>query len=65
MNINWLNDRSSKMVYKNFNRNMQLLLLDKRINFKQIDGKINNKITFNTSYYCCDFLPRDIILKEI
>jgi hypothetical protein len=65
MNVVWLNDRFSKMVYKNADRNMQLLLLDKRVKYIKPDGSIENKITFNSSYFCCDLLPRDIIIEEI
>ena len=33
--------------------------------FNQSDGKVNNKITFSSSYYCWNFLPKQIIMKEL
>ena len=61
----WLNDAYSKKVFMEANRQMQLLMFDKRIKFSNPDGRPNNKITFSSSYYCCDFLPRDLITEEI
>mgnify|MGYP003111522597 FL=1 len=61
----WLNDASSKKVFMNSNKQMQLLMFDKRIKFGNPYGIPNNKITFSSSYYCCDFLPNDLITEEI
>lgn len=61
----WLNDAYSKKVFMNSNRQMQLLMFDKRIKFNNPYGKPNNKITFSSSYYCCDFLPKDLIVEEL
>ena len=61
----WLNDAYSKKVFMEANRQMQLLMFDKRIKFSNPDGRPNNKITFSSSYYCCDFLPRDLITEEM
>ena len=33
-----------------------------RMKFTNPDGRPNNKITFSSSYYCCDLLPKDLIL---
>lgn len=60
----WLNDKYSKWVFKEANREMQLLMFDKRIHFEQ-NGKIKKKTTFSSSYYCSDFLPKQIILDEL
>jgi len=60
----WLNDKYSKWVFKEANREMQLLMFDKRIHFKQ-DGETKKKTTFSSSYFCCDFLPKQIILEEL
>ena len=62
MSNTWLNDSGSKVVFSQANRQMQLLLFDDRIRFNSPDGRRNDKITFSSSYYCSDFLPRDIIL---
>lgn len=64
MTLTWLNDSSSKKVFMNAGRDMQLLMFDKRMKFLH-NGVIENKITFSSAYYCCDFLPRQITLKEL
>ena len=61
----WLNDAYSKKVFMEANRQMQLLMFDKRMKFTNPEGRPNNKITFSSSYYCCDFLPKDIILESL
>lgn len=61
----WLNDAYSKKVFMEANRQMQLLMFDKRIKFTNPYGNPNNKITFSSSYYCCDFLPNDLITEQI
>jgi len=61
----WLNDRYSKQVFIDAKRQMQLLMFDKRMKFTNLDGRPNNKITFSSSYYCCDFLPKDLILEKL
>jgi hypothetical protein len=41
-------------------------MFDMRMNFLSPDGTaVDNKITFSSSYFCCDFLPQDIIMKKI
>ena len=60
----WLNDKYSKWVFKESNRGMQLLMFDKRIHFEQ-NGETKKKTTFSSSYYCCDFLQKQIILEEL
>ena len=61
----WLNDRYSKQVFIDANRQMQLMMFDKRMKFTNPDGRPNDKITFSSSYYCCDFLPKDLMLEEL
>lgn len=63
MSNTWLNDAYSKKVFMEANKQMQLLLFDKRIRFTNPDGKPNNKITFSSSYFCYDFLPNDLITE--
>jgi len=65
MTLVWLNDRYSKQVFINSNKQMQLLMFDKRLIFTNPDGRPNNRPNFSCGYYCVDFLPRDIVLKEI
>ena len=40
-------------------KDLQLLIVDKKVSF---DG---NTASFNNSYFCNDFLPRDIIFKNL
>ncbi len=65
MTLAWLNDRYSKQVFINANVDMQLLMFDKRMKFINPDGRPNDKITFSSGYYCVNFLPKDIVLKEL
>lgn len=60
MSNTWLNDSAPKQLF--LNKQLQLLMFDKRIKFSN-NGVINNKITFSTSYFCYDFLPKDIIME--
>jgi hypothetical protein len=40
-------------------------MFDKRMEFIQEDGIVNNKITFSSSYYCVDILPKQIIMEKL
>ena len=57
----WLNDSAPKKLFKE--KELQLLMFEKRIKFK-CNGIINNKITFSSSYYCYNFLPKQIIMED-
>lgn len=59
----WLNDSAPKQLFKE--RELQLLMFDKRMKFISPDGRDNNKITFSSSYFCWNFLPKQIIMKEL
>jgi hypothetical protein len=61
----WLNDKYSKWVYYEANRQMQLLMFDKRMRFCNEQGEVLNKITFSSSYFCCDLLPKDIVIEKL
>lgn len=61
----WLNDAYSKKVFMEAERQMQLLMFDKRIKFNNTEGRPNNKITFSSSYFCSDFLPKDLITEYL
>ena len=60
----WLNDKYSKQVFIDAGREMQLLMFDNRMLFIN-NGDIDTRITFSSSYFCSDFLPKQIILEEI
>ena len=63
MSNTWLNDSTPKILFHD--RDLQLLMFDKRMEFNQSDGKVNNKITFSSSYYCYNILPKQIIMEEL
>jgi len=63
MSNTWLNDAAPKQLFKD--RDLELLMFDKRMKFISPDGRDNNKITFSSSYYCWSFLPKQIIMKEL
>lgn len=60
MSNTWLNDSAPKQLFKD--KDLQLLMFDKRIKFLN-NGVINNKITFSSSYYCWNMLPKQIIME--
>lgn len=64
MSNTWLNDSASKTVFMDAHRTMQLLMFDKRIKF-ECDGKVQNKITFSSSYFCMGVLPQQIVLERL
>ena len=63
MTNTWLNDSAPKQLFKD--RDLQLLMFDKRMKFVSPDGRDNDKITFSSSYYCWNFLPKQIIMEEL
>lgn len=63
MSNTWLNDSAPKQLFKD--KDLQMLMFDKRIKFNSPDGRVNNKITFSSSYYCWNLLPKQIIMEEL
>ena len=61
----WLNDSAPKQLFMEHKKDLQLLMFDKRMEFNQGNGKVNNKITFSSSYFCWNFLPKEIILDTL
>jgi len=61
----WLNDKYSKWVFKEANRQMQLLMFDKRVHFIKPNGEVIKKTTFSSSYFCSGILKNDIIIEEL
>ena len=62
MSNTWLNDAAPKQLFKE--KQLQLLMFDKRIKFLN-NGIVQDKITYSSSYYCYNLLPRDIICEEL
>tara|TARA_R100001082_G_scaffold93332_1_gene60124 strand:- start:68 stop:637 length:570 start_codon:yes stop_codon:yes gene_type:complete len=65
MTNTWLNDSAPKQLFMDMNKDLQLLMFDKRMEFIDPNGEVNNKITFSSSYYCWNFLPKQIIIKKL
>ena len=63
MTNTWLNDSAPKQLFKD--KDLQLLMFDKRMKFISPDGRNNDKITFSSSYYCYDILPKQIVMEEL
>lgn len=57
MSNTWLNDSAPKVLFRD--RGLQLLLFRNRIQYNNL-----GKITFSSSFFCCDFLPQQIIILD-
>ena len=62
MSNTWLNDSAPKQLFAD--KQLQLLMFEERMKFIN-NGVVQNKITFSSSYYCYDLLPRDIIMEKL
>lgn len=62
MSNTWLNDAAPMVLFKD--KDLQLLMFNKRMKFNCLNSN-NNKITFSSSYYCFNFLPKQIIMCEL
>ena len=63
MTNTWLNDSAPKQLFKD--KDLQLLMFTERMEFVNPNGQVNNKITFSSSYYCWNFLPKQIIMEKL
>jgi len=64
MSNTWLNDAAPKQIFMDRGRDLQLLMFDRRIHFER-NGQVDKKTTFSSSYFCCDFLPQQIVLWKL
>jgi hypothetical protein len=60
MSNTWLNDSAPKQLFKD--KDLQLLMFDRRMEFLP---KQDRKITFSSSYFCWNFLPKQIIMEHL
>lgn len=58
MSNTWLNDAAPKQLFEK--KDLQLLMFDKRIEYNGI-----KKITFSSSYFCFNILPKQIICEKL
>ena len=63
MSITWLNDAAPKQIFKN--KELQLLMFDKRLRFIKPNGEQMGSPTFSSAYFCYNFLPKQIIMKYL
>lgn len=63
MTNTWLNDAAPKQLF--LDKDLQLLMFDKRINYLNPDGTSKGNPTFSSSYYCYKLLPKQIIMKTL
>ena len=62
MSNTWLNDSAPKVLFKD--KDLQLLLFTERMRFMN-NGRIDNRITFSSSYYCYNLLPKQIVIESL
>jgi len=60
MTNTWLNDSAPKQLFEH--KDLQLLMFDKRIKF---GNQVQKGITFSSSYFCYNFLPKQIIMRRL
>ena len=58
MSNTWLNDSAPKQLFKD--KDLQLLMFEQRVQFNN-----KKKITFSSSYYCYNLLPKQIIMEKL
>lgn len=58
MSNTWLNDSAPKQLFKD--KDLQLLMFEQRIQYNNL-----KKITFSSSYYCWNILPKQIIMERL
>jgi len=64
MSNTWLNDGAPMQLFRD--KELQLLMFDKRMKFYDPSGEtIKKQITFSSSYYCWNFLPKQIIMSSL
>ncbi|MDD3238244.1 MAG: hypothetical protein PHV37_09135 [Candidatus Gastranaerophilales bacterium] len=63
MNVAWLVDSAPAQLFKN--RDLQLLIFENRMDFDRPDSKNADKINFSAGYFCCDFLPKQILMRTL
>lgn len=61
MSNTWLNDSAPKVLFQN--KDLELIMFRNRIKFMN-NGVVNNKITFSSSFYCHNLLPKQIIIID-
>jgi len=63
MAMTWLNDAAPYKVFKEYNKDLQLLTFDKRTHFLNSKGEDMGRPSFGIAYFCSDFLPKQIVYE--
>ena len=63
MSNTWLNDSAPKQLW--YEKDLQLLMFDKRMQFIRPNGHYAKQITFSSSYYCWNLLPKQIRMRNL
>lgn len=63
MTNTWLNDSAPKKLFKD--KELQLLMFDKRIEYITPEGENMGRPTFSSSYYCYNLLSKQIIIEDL
>lgn len=61
MSLTWLNDAAPVEIF--YNKNLQLLMFDKRIKFE--NQPQTKRINFKSAYYCVDLLPSKLEMRKL
>lgn len=59
-----LNDKYPKNLFYEQDKDMQILMFDRRMTFKGQLGQKAEKINFSSAYFCWNFLPVQIIIRD-
>ena len=62
MSNTWLNDSAPKQIFRD--KQLQILFFEERMKFSN-NGVVQNKITFSSSYFCYNLLPKDIVMDKL
>lgn len=63
MSNTWLNDAAPKQIF--FGKDLQLLMFKERMKFDIPESMQEKGITFSSSYFCWNFLPKQIVMKSL
>lgn len=63
MSNTWLNDSAPKQLFKD--KDLQLLMFEQRMKFIKPNGEQMGSPTFSSSFYCYNFLPKQIIMESL
>lgn len=61
MSNTWLNDSAPKQLF--CQKDLQLFMFEDRINFIKPNGEVDIKTTFSSSFYCWNFLDKQIVMS--